>query len=58
MKIIFEIITLLLFFEQMISQYKYLGVERYGEINRPIYKSNATESIKTSKKNETQDFFT
>ena len=34
MKIIFEYIIFLLALEQMNSQYKYLGVERYGEITR------------------------
>ena len=34
MKNIFEVIIFLLIFKHMLSQYKYLGVERYGEIKR------------------------
>ena len=34
MKNIFEVIIFLLVFKHMLSQYKYLGVERYGEIKR------------------------
>ena len=34
MKNIFEVIIFFFFFKHMLSQYKYLGVERYGEIKR------------------------